>query len=127
MGTYKQIFYQIVFSTKHREATITEDNESELYRYIWGIIKGQKCMLYQINSMPDHIHLFSDLHPSVCLSDYIKNIKVASSIWMKNNGKPSIHRLAGRLRGFYLFSKGKGYDNRVYKEAERTPSKGNVL
>ena len=37
--------------------------------------------------MPDHIHIFSDLHPSVCLSDFIKNIKVASNLWMKDSGK----------------------------------------
>lgn len=36
--------------------------------------------------MPDHIHIFSDLHPSTCLSDFVKNIKVASSIWMKESG-----------------------------------------
>ena len=87
MGTYRQIFYQIVFGTKDREATISEEYESELYKYIWGIVNGQKCKLYRINSMPDHIHIFSDLHPSVCLSDYVKNIKVASNLWMKNSGK----------------------------------------
>jgi REP element-mobilizing transposase RayT len=37
--------------------------------------------------MPDHIHIFSDLHPSVCLSDYVKNIKVASNAWMRESGK----------------------------------------
>lgn len=36
--------------------------------------------------MPDHIHICSDLHPTICLSDYVKKIKVASSIWMKANG-----------------------------------------
>jgi REP element-mobilizing transposase RayT len=36
--------------------------------------------------MPDHIHLLSDLHPSISLSDYIKGIKVSSSIWMKQSG-----------------------------------------
>jgi REP element-mobilizing transposase RayT len=87
MGTYRQIFYQIVFSTKYREATIAEENESQLYKYIWGIINNHKCKLYRINSMPDHIHIFSDLHPSTSLSDYVKDIKVASSIWMKENGK----------------------------------------
>ena len=86
MGTFKQIYYQIVFSTKNREATIAEDYESELYKYIWGIINNHKCKLYRINSMPDHIHIFSDLHPTVCLSDFIKDIKVASSIWMKQSG-----------------------------------------
>ncbi len=87
MSTFKQIFYQIVFSTKNREATITETHESELYKYIWGIINNHKCKLYRINSMPDHIHIFSDLHPTICLSDYVKDIKVASSIWMKESGK----------------------------------------
>jgi REP element-mobilizing transposase RayT len=87
MSTYRQIFYQIVFGTKNREATITETHESELYKYIWGIINEQKCKLYRINSMPDHIHIFSDLHPAICLSDYVKSIKVASNIWMKNSGK----------------------------------------
>ncbi len=37
--------------------------------------------------MEDHIHIMSDLHPSVSLSDYIKDIKVASNVWMKESGK----------------------------------------
>lgn len=36
--------------------------------------------------MPDHIHIFSDLHPTICLSDYVKDIKVATSLWMKAHG-----------------------------------------
>ena len=87
MSTYRQIFYQIVFGPKYREATITPAHENELYKYIWGIITNHKCKLYRINSMPDLVHIFSDLHPSVCLSDYVKAIKVASSIWMKESGK----------------------------------------
>jgi len=37
--------------------------------------------------MSDHIPIFSDLHPSVSRSDYVKDIKVASSLWMKASGK----------------------------------------
>ena len=87
MSTFRQIFYQIVFGTKNREATITEAHENELYKYIWGIVNKKKCKLYRINSMPDHMHIFSDLHPAVCLSDFVKDIKVASSIWMKESDK----------------------------------------
>ena len=87
MSTYRQIYYQIVFSTKNREHTIAEEFEQDLYKYIWGIIDKHKCKLYRINSMPDHIHIFSDLHPTICLSDYVKDIKVASSIWIKESGK----------------------------------------
>src|SRR5688572_7138535 len=87
MGTYRQIYYQIVFSTKNRNPTINEENEKSLYQYISGIIKERKCMLYRINSMPDHMHIFSDLHPSISLADYVKHIKVASRVWLKESGK----------------------------------------
>jgi len=86
LSTYKQIFYQIVFSTKDRHPGIPLGVEEELYKYIWGIIENHKCKLYRINGMEEHIHIFSDLHPTISLSDYVKNIKVASSLWMKNHG-----------------------------------------
>lgn len=87
MSTYRQIFYQLVFGTKRRERTITETHCEELYRYIWGVVSKQNCRLYRINGIEDHIHIFSDLHPSVSLADYVKDIKVASSRWMKESGK----------------------------------------
>jgi hypothetical protein len=39
MGTYRQIFYQIIFGTKNRKPTISKTNDEELYKYIGGIIK----------------------------------------------------------------------------------------
>jgi len=36
--------------------------------------------------MPDHMHIFSDLHPAISLADYVKDIKVSSSKWMKESG-----------------------------------------
>ena len=84
--SYRQIYYQIVFGTKHRKPTIPDIHCTELYQYIHGIISNKNCKLYRINGVEDHLHIFSDLHPSVCLSDYVKDIKVASSVWMKANG-----------------------------------------
>jgi REP element-mobilizing transposase RayT len=86
MSSYRQIFYQIVFGTKYRLPVIPESHSKELYQYISGIIKNKSCKLYRINGVEDHIHIFSDLHPTICLSDYVKDIKVASSLWMKANG-----------------------------------------
>lgn len=85
MSTYTQIYYHIVFSTKHRKPTLNSEHEDELYKYIWGIIKNKKCTLYRINGMPDHLHIFTSLHPTVRLSDLVKDIKVASNLWMKQN------------------------------------------
>jgi REP element-mobilizing transposase RayT len=100
--SYRQIFYQIVFGTKHREATIAEANcEEFIYKYVWGIVKNNKCSLYRINGTEDHIHIFSDLHPAISLADYVKDIKVASSIWMKECGKFPKFR-AGRISMVFL-------------------------
>jgi REP element-mobilizing transposase RayT len=36
--------------------------------------------------MENHIHILSDLHPSLALADFIKGIKIASNVWMKESG-----------------------------------------
>ena len=84
--SYRQILYHIVFGTKHRQLTITEEHSKELYSYIWGIVKNKNGKLFRINGVEDHIHILSDLHPSIALADFIKDIKISSAIWMKNSG-----------------------------------------
>ena len=87
MSSFRQIIYQIVFATKNRKPSIEDAHCEELYKYIAGIVKNSNCKLYVLNGVEDHIHFLSDLHPSVSLSDYLKKIKVASSLWMKETGK----------------------------------------
>jgi len=87
MSSYRQIIYQIVFGTKDREPSLNELHSEELYKYIWGITKQKNCHLYRINGVEDHIHIVSDLHPSIALADFIKDIKIPSGKWMKESGK----------------------------------------
>ena len=81
--SYRQVYYHIVFGTKERRPVLTDSYCEELYKFIWGIIRNKGCKLYQINGFEDHLHLISDLHPSIALANFIKDIKVASSIWLK--------------------------------------------
>jgi len=37
--------------------------------------------------MEDHIHILCDLHPTIALADYVRDIKTSSSIWLKQSGK----------------------------------------
>ena len=85
MSTYTQILYQIVFSTHSRERTLTEHNQAELYKYTAGILKNKKCHLYRINGVEDHIHIVTHIHPTVALANLVKDIKLASSEWIKDN------------------------------------------
>ena len=86
MSAYRQILYHIVFRTKSSEKTINQAHAADLYKYIWGIIKNKECVLVRVNGMEDHIHILSDLHPSVALADYVRDIKVSSAKWMKASG-----------------------------------------
>ena len=86
MSTFTQIYYHIVFSTKRRERVLDAQWRREMLAYIWGIIKNHNCHLYRMGAMDDHIHIFSSLHPSVRLADYIKDIKVSSHEWIENKG-----------------------------------------
>ena len=83
MSTYTQILYQIVFSTKNRERTLIAENRKALFKYMWGILKNNKCHLYQIGGVEDHLHIITHLHPFVALSDLIKDIKLASTEHIK--------------------------------------------
>ena len=85
MNTYTQILYQIIFAPKNHEHPIVTENCQELYKYIGGILKNKKCHLYCIGGVSDHIHLVTHLHPSVALAALVKDIKVASTEFMKNN------------------------------------------
>jgi putative transposase len=102
MSSHRQILYHIIFATKYRKPAIHSDHKKDLYKYIWGIIKNKNCMLYQINGGNDHIHILSDLHPSVSLADFVKDIKVATSIWMKESG--NFPRFEGWAEGYGAFT-----------------------
>ena len=83
MRTYTQIMYHIVFGTKYREAILVKENRQELFNYIWGILKKKKCHLYRINGVEDHLHIALHIHPSVALASLVKDIKLASSDFIK--------------------------------------------
>ncbi len=85
MSTYTQIIYQIVFGTKRRERTLTKENRDELYKYIAGLLSNKKCHLYRIGGVEDHIHIVTDLHPTVALASLVKDIKLASSEYIKTS------------------------------------------
>jgi putative transposase len=87
MASYRQIIYHLVFRTKDSRKTIVPVHSRELYAYIMGIIRNKNSKLYRINGTEDHIHILCDLHPSLALADFMRDIKTSTSIWLKQSGK----------------------------------------
>ena len=87
MSSYRQILYHLIFRTKDSRKVLVQEHSRELYAYLMGIIKNKNCFLYRINGMEDHLHILSDLHPTIALADYMRDIKTSSSIWLNQSGK----------------------------------------
>jgi len=85
-NSYTQIHIQFVFAVKYRAALIDNDWKERLHQYITGIFQENKHKMLQINSMPDHIHIFAGMRPHQSISSLIQNVKTESSKWIKTQG-----------------------------------------
>jgi putative transposase len=82
--SHTKIFIHAIYRTKFSEATIDQSKAVDLYKYIWKILQSKNCVLLRINGMPDHVHIFFQLHPSIALADLMRDIKSNSSKWVKD-------------------------------------------
>jgi REP element-mobilizing transposase RayT len=76
------LHYHLVFSTKDRVPSITEDIAPRLYEYIGGILRAEKGRLLAAGGMPDHVHLLASLSKEMSVSDALRIIKANSSGWI---------------------------------------------
>jgi len=85
-NTYTQLHIQAIFAVQHRDCVIQKTWQEELHKYITGIVEGYDHKMLQINSMPDHVHLFFGLRPKQSLADLMQHVKGDSSKWINDKG-----------------------------------------
>ena len=103
-NTYTQIYIHIVFAVQSRQNLLKRENKEELHKYITGIIRNKKQKLIVINSVPDHVHIFISMKPSIALSDLVRDIKNNSSTFI--NTKRWVRGKFSWQEGFGAFSYG---------------------
>jgi len=86
-STYTNLLYHIIFSTKDRKPTITDDFKDELYSYIGGIIRAEGGVQIEIGGIADHVHVLAKLKPTHCVAEMLKLMKANSSKWVNEQGK----------------------------------------
>jgi REP element-mobilizing transposase RayT len=82
-NTYSQMYVHIVFAVRNRENNIPHKNKEELHKYITGIITNRGQKLLAVNCMSNHTHIFVGFKPNICISDLVRDIKTATSIFIK--------------------------------------------
>ena len=83
-NTYTQLHIQFVFAVKYRTASIEKEWKDELHKYITGIIQENGHKMLQVNSMPDHIHIFIGMRPTQSIASLVQNVKAESNKWVKD-------------------------------------------
>jgi len=73
----------LVFSTKNRKPFIIPELENRLYSNLSTIASDLKCDPFEINGMPDHVHLLLLLSRTITQSDLAEKLKSNSSRWFK--------------------------------------------
>jgi putative transposase len=85
MSTYTQIRYHLVFATQDRRPVLGDSKRRDLFKYMSGVIKNSGNRPVWIDGVRDHAHILLSLHPTVALANLVKDVKVASSVWIKQN------------------------------------------
>ncbi|MBK7889005.1 MAG: IS200/IS605 family transposase [Bacteroidetes bacterium] len=111
-NTYSQIYIQVVFTVSARKNLIKKEWKDELNKYISGIIEGNGQKSIIVNGMPDHIHAFIGLKPSMAISNLVRDIKACSTNFI--NDRNYIQGKFSWQEGFGAFSYNHSQIERVY-------------
>ncbi|AWK03500.1 IS200/IS605 family transposase [Flavobacterium crocinum] len=84
-NTYHQIYIQVVFAVKYRDALIEEKWRSKLLGVIGNLINETGCKTIIVNGVEDHVHCLLGLKPTITISELMKTVKAKSSKYINDN------------------------------------------
>ena len=95
--------YHIIWCPKFRFSVIKDNIEIELKQILHNIAKKYEYEIFEMETMPDHIHIFVGIKPTVAPTDVVRAMKSISAI--------ELFKKFPKLRQFYgtcgsLWSKG---------------------
>lgn len=91
-GTYSQLLFHAVFSTKDRKTWLKPQITADLYQYMGGIVRDMKGKLLAVGGVEDHVHLYFRWRTDEAISNLMREVKAGSSEW--------IHKHFSKLKGF---------------------------
>ena len=81
-GTFTQMYVQLVFAVKGRDAALTTIIRPRVFEYMSGILTNQRHKSIIINGISNHVHILFGLNPSIAVSDTVHEIKRSSSLFI---------------------------------------------
>jgi len=111
-GTFTQMYIQLVFAVRNRDAVLTKEIRSRVFEYMSGIMTRLKHKSIIINGTSNHVHILFGLYPSITVSDTVHDLKRSSSLFI-NKEKLCPGRFTWQ-DGYGGFSYGRSQINDIY-------------
>jgi putative transposase len=112
-GTFTQLYIQLVFAVRNREALLHKGIRSRVFEYMSGIITNMNHKSIIVNGTSNHVHIFIGWNPGHSLSDTVHDIKRSTSLFI-NNEKMCRGKFSWQ-DGYGGFSYGRSQIDDVYK------------
>ena len=112
-GTFSRIYLQFVFAVQGRQSIIPRTHKEELHKCITSLVQAGNARMLAVHCMPDYLHLFAGLKPSVYIPDFVKEVKVQSNAFIREKGWT--HGAFCWQEGYGVFSYGHSQIDRVCK------------
>ena len=101
--SHSNVIVHIVFSTKDRVPFLKDtDIREQMHAELGGTSKTLNCPPIITGGVEDHIHLLARQSRTITLSDWVKELKRVTSIWIKTKG-PQFKKFAWQA-GYGAFS-----------------------
>lgn len=85
MSTYFRLHYHIVFGTKMRVPCLAKAWRPQLWEYMGGTVRGLGGVPHGVGGFNDHVHLLVDLKPTQLIPDLVRELKKASTEWVRQH------------------------------------------
>ena len=110
-GTYSQLLFHAVFSTKQRHPWITPEVSERLYKYMGGIVRAERGVLYDIGGVADHVHMYFRWRTDESIATLMRIVKARSSLWV-HESFPNLRQFRWQ-DGYAAFSVSKSQERHV--------------
>ena len=98
------ILIHLIWSTKDRHPCLAPGIREKTHAFLAGAVRHCDCEAYRVGGVADHVHLAVRLSRTLSVADLVKEIKTASSKWIKAH-HPALTDFSWKL-GYGAFSVG---------------------
>jgi putative transposase len=79
-----QLYYHLIWATKHRKPVIMGQFETDLHEYLRGKSVALGATIHAVGGIEDHVHVAASIPPSISVATFVGQLKGASSHWVTN-------------------------------------------